>query len=175
MQRAKISVGLIGDSHIARISDRVTRLSVELPLDVSIQVRARGGRGINRPPCAPASLNYDVTVVLLGGNDLASYSRMTGQELAEKLFNNFRQTGRIVMFCSLWNRKDVDVVTREHFNRRLRELTNGQDTMFHLMDSKMNTKLRADGVHLNQRGEYLLMHSVKHALRRSVCQYGTIS
>ena len=164
----RLAVGIIGDSHVNRIRNSLSTLNEDLGFNISI--RARGGAGILNPPCSPRSVNCDLALVVLGGNNLSKPLGSTPEELATKLYSKFKGVGKVVVFCSVWNRLDIDTFDRKHFNRKLQQLCDdhGQGVMYHRMDRKLNSKLRADGVHLTPVGEHELIMNIRRAINRGL-------
>ena len=68
----------------------------------------------------------------------------------------------------VWNRLDSHTIRKKHFNCQLQHLGNdhGQNVMYHCMDKKLNSKLRADGVHLIPVGEHELILNICQAMNR---------
>ena len=161
------TVGIIGDSHIVRVGAEFAALSAEL--NVEFVLKAQGGRGINRLPCSLEGLHFDIALVMLGGNDLASNANHTSaEELAEKLVYKLQGIADVVVFCSVWGRHDVRLYHRNSFNRRIKQLVDGsQRLLYHRMRRDLNSFISYDGVHLNQEGEERLIKCLRQVTRRA--------
>lgn len=162
---SRLTVGIVGDSHIVRLSGDL--LALEEEFGVEFAVRAQGGRGIEIPPYNATCLQCDVCLVVLGGNDLSD-GNVPPEQLALNCVTKFKGIAPVVVFCSVWGRRDVDSFRRKYFNRELDHLTKGTDHLYHTMDKSLNRKLMADGIHLTPDGAYRLLRSLASALRRAL-------
>ena len=164
------TVAVVGDSHVVRADARVLELRHEL--DADFVLKARGGSGINRLPCQPHSLSFDVAVVLLGGNDLASNASIaSAEQLASKLVQKLHSIARVVVFCSVWGRHDISIWHRRNFNRRLQQLTEGSmNLLYHPIERNINKKKykARDQIHLNEDGIDNLKKCIRQAARRGL-------